>query len=44
VGEEEIAVFAGAGGQHQVVALAVNLDALLDELTHPGLVFGDFYR
>ena len=26
------------------VQLAVNLDALLDEFTHPGLVFGDFSR
>jgi hypothetical protein len=43
VGEEKVAVFAGAGGQHQVIAFAVNRYALLDEFTHPGLVFGDFY-
>jgi hypothetical protein len=38
-----LAVFAGAGDQHQVVALAVNLDALLNEFMHPGLVIGDFF-
>jgi hypothetical protein len=44
VGEEKVTVFAGAGGQHQVVALAVDLYALLDKLAHLGLVFGDFSR
>jgi hypothetical protein len=42
--EKEVTVFAGAGGQHQVVAFAVNLCALFDELMHPGLVFDDFHR
>jgi len=41
---KEVTVFAGAGGQYQVVVFAVYVYALLDELTHPGLVFGDFFR
>ena len=36
----ELAGWFPAGGEHD----AANLYALLDELTHPGFVFGDFYR
>jgi len=41
--KEEVAVFASAGGQHQVIAFVGNLYTLLDELTYLGLVCDDFY-